>query len=92
MFGPRSCLCRTRDDVAEDANNGTGAHSILYGMSADHILEADVDFGDGMLKCGEHVNEKLSVNSDQLSVSSGQSSGGWGGVGDLREVCGGDKA
>src|SRR5512142_2510776 len=29
------------------ANNATGAHSILYGMTADHILSADVLMADG---------------------------------------------
>ncbi|HXF85521.1 MAG TPA: FAD-linked oxidase C-terminal domain-containing protein [Anaerolineales bacterium] len=31
------------------ANNATGAHSILYGMSADHLLEAEVILSDGSL-------------------------------------------
>ena len=35
-------------------NNATGAHSILYGMTADHLLEADVILSDGSLvKFGE---------------------------------------
>ncbi|HET9587750.1 MAG TPA: FAD-linked oxidase C-terminal domain-containing protein [Anaerolineales bacterium] len=32
------------------ANNATGAHSILYGMSADHLLSADVILSDGSLE------------------------------------------
>jgi len=31
-------------------NNATGSHSILYGMSADHLLSADVILGDGSLE------------------------------------------
>ncbi len=31
------------------ANNATGAHSIIYGMAADHILGAEVIFSDGTL-------------------------------------------
>ena len=31
-------------------NNATGAHSILYGMSADHLISADVILGDGTLE------------------------------------------
>ena len=31
------------------ANNATGAHSILYGMTADHLLSADVVMADGSL-------------------------------------------
>ena len=29
------------------ANNSTGSHSIMYGMTADHLLETDVFLGDG---------------------------------------------
>lgn len=29
------------------SNNSTGAHSVLYGMTADHVLEADVFLDDG---------------------------------------------
>ncbi|MEK7277144.1 MAG: FAD-binding oxidoreductase, partial [Chloroflexota bacterium] len=29
------------------ANNSTGAHSVLYGMTADHVLSADVILADG---------------------------------------------
>ncbi|MCK5430654.1 MAG: FAD-binding oxidoreductase, partial [Anaerolineales bacterium] len=31
------------------ANNATGAHSILYGMAADHLQDADVVLADGSL-------------------------------------------
>jgi FAD/FMN-containing dehydrogenase/Fe-S oxidoreductase len=31
------------------ANNATGAHSILYGMTADHLISADVIMADGSL-------------------------------------------
>ena len=31
-------------------NNATGAHSILYGMSADHLLSADIILGNGTLE------------------------------------------
>lgn len=31
------------------ANNATGAHSILYGMTADHVLAADVILADGSM-------------------------------------------
>ena len=29
------------------SNNSTGAHSILYGMTADHVLETNVILSDG---------------------------------------------
>jgi len=38
-------------------NNATGAHSILYGMSADHLFLADVILGDGTLETWD-VNGK----------------------------------
>src|SRR5919106_4366283 len=31
------------------ANNATGVHSLLYGMSADHLISADVIMADGSL-------------------------------------------
>jgi FAD/FMN-containing dehydrogenase len=41
------------------ANNATGAHSILYGMSADHLISADVIMADGSL--GTLVREVRSI-------------------------------
>jgi FAD/FMN-containing dehydrogenase/Fe-S oxidoreductase len=38
------------------ANNATGAHSIMYGMSADHLLGVDVILGDGSQACLEAVS------------------------------------
>jgi FAD/FMN-containing dehydrogenase len=33
------------------ANNSTGSHSILYGMTADHVLETRVILSDGTMTC-----------------------------------------
>ena len=42
-------------------NNATGAHSIFYGMSADHLLSADVILGDGTLETWDvNCKSKLS--------------------------------
>ena len=49
MFGPDPASAERATMGGVIANNGTGAHSIVYGMSADHILEADVILGDGLL-------------------------------------------
>ncbi len=49
MFGPDPASAERATMGGVIANNGTGAHSIVYGMSADHILEADVILGDGSL-------------------------------------------
>ncbi|MBV6399999.1 MAG: hypothetical protein CNIPEHKO_00280 [Anaerolineales bacterium] len=73
MFGPDPASAERATMGGVIANNATGAHSIVYGMSADHILEAEVMLGEGSLATWGEVNEKLSVKSDKLSVSSNQS-------------------
>ena len=73
MFGPDPASAERATMGGVIANNATGAHSIVYGMSADHILEAEVILGDGSLATWGEVNEKLSVKSDKLSVNSEQS-------------------
>lgn len=47
MFGPDPASAERATMGGVIANNAAGAHSIVYGMSADHILEADVILGDG---------------------------------------------
>ncbi|MCC6499919.1 MAG: FAD-binding protein [Anaerolineales bacterium] len=49
MFGPDPASAERATMGGVIANNATGAHSIVYGMSADHILEADVILGDGSI-------------------------------------------
>ncbi|HNN14651.1 MAG TPA: FAD-linked oxidase C-terminal domain-containing protein [Anaerolineales bacterium] len=49
MFGPDPASAERATLGGVIGNNATGAHSILYGMSADHLLEADVILGDGTL-------------------------------------------
>ncbi len=73
MFGPDPASGERATLGGMIANNSTGAHSIVYGVSADHILEADVILGDGTLATWGEVNEKLAVSGDKLSVSSAQS-------------------
>lgn len=48
-FGPDPASAERATMGGVIANNATGAHSILYGMSADHLLEADVILSDGSL-------------------------------------------
>jgi FAD/FMN-containing dehydrogenase len=48
-FGPDPASAERATMGGVIGNNATGAHSILYGMSADHLLEADVILGDGSL-------------------------------------------
>src|SRR3989304_9030820 len=50
MFGPAPSSAERAAMGGVIGNNATGAHSILYGMSADHLIEADVVLGDGFLE------------------------------------------
>ena len=66
MFGPDPASAERATMGGVIGNNATGAHSILYGMSADHLLEADVVLSDGSLeKWGMEDSEQLSVSSKQ---------------------------
>ena len=49
MFGPDPASAERATMGGVIGNNATGAHSILYGMSADHLIEADVVLSDGSL-------------------------------------------
>src|ERR1700690_3086952 len=49
QFGPDPASAERATMGGVIANNATGAHSILYGMTADHILSADVIHADGSL-------------------------------------------
>jgi FAD/FMN-containing dehydrogenase/Fe-S oxidoreductase len=46
MFGPDPASAERATMGGSIANNATGAHSILYGMAADHLVAADVIFAD----------------------------------------------
>ncbi|MBI5954522.1 MAG: FAD-binding protein [Chloroflexi bacterium] len=47
QFGPDPASAERATMGGILANNATGAHSILYGMAADHIVAADVVMADG---------------------------------------------
>jgi FAD/FMN-containing dehydrogenase/Fe-S oxidoreductase len=47
MFGPDPASADRATVGGSVANNATGAHSILYGMAADHVNSAEVIFADG---------------------------------------------
>jgi FAD/FMN-containing dehydrogenase len=49
MFGPDPASAERATIGGVVGNNATGAHSILYGMTADHLLSADVILADGSL-------------------------------------------
>jgi FAD/FMN-containing dehydrogenase/Fe-S oxidoreductase len=47
MYGPDPASVDRATMGGIIANNATGAHSLIYGMSADHLLSADVAMSDG---------------------------------------------
>ena len=49
MFGPDPASAERATMGGVIANNSTGAHSLLYGMTADHLISADVIMSDGSL-------------------------------------------
>jgi FAD/FMN-containing dehydrogenase/Fe-S oxidoreductase len=49
MFGPDPASAERATLGGVIGDNATGAHSILYGMTADHLLSADVLLSDGSL-------------------------------------------
>ena len=67
-FGPDPASAERATLGGVIANNATGAHSILYGMAADHIRSADVIMADGSLgNLGEiAIGEPPAAGSDTL--------------------------
>jgi FAD/FMN-containing dehydrogenase/Fe-S oxidoreductase len=49
QFGPDPASAERATAGGSLANNATGAHSILYGMCSDHILQAEVVLSDGQV-------------------------------------------
>jgi FAD/FMN-containing dehydrogenase/Fe-S oxidoreductase len=47
MYGPDPASADRATMGGVIANNGTGAHSLTYGMSADHLISAEVIMADG---------------------------------------------
>lgn len=70
MFGPDPASAERATMGGVIGNNATGAHSILYGMSADHLLEADVILGDGSLSKWGIVNGEWGMGKREAEVFS----------------------
>src|SRR5687767_610135 len=49
QYGPDPASAERATMGGVIANNATGAHSLLYGMSADHLISADAILADGSL-------------------------------------------
>lgn len=70
MFGPDPASAERATMGGVIGNNATGAHSIQYGMSADHLLEADVILGNGSLSKWGVGNGKLGIGNRELEIVS----------------------
>lgn len=68
MFGPDPASAERATLGGVIGNNATGAHSILYGMSADHLLAADTLMADGSPARWGAVAENFSPDGSQFSV------------------------
>ena len=68
-FGPDPASAERATMGGVIGNNATGAHSILYGMTADHLLSADVILGDGRLESWG-VTELSAISNQPWSVVS----------------------
>jgi len=69
-FGPDPASAERATMGGVIGNNATGAHSILYGMSADHLLEADVILGDGSLSKWGMRNGRFGAANRELEIIS----------------------
>lgn len=72
MFGPDPASAERATLGGIIGNNATGAHSIVYGMTADHLISADVILSDGSLSTwgGEENSEFRIQNSELLKAVS----------------------
>lgn len=70
MFGPDPASAERATMGGVIGNNATGAHSILYGMSADHLLEAEVILSDGSLSKWGIRNQELGIRNRESNIVS----------------------
>jgi FAD/FMN-containing dehydrogenase/Fe-S oxidoreductase len=69
-FGPDPASAERATIGGVVGNNATGAHSILYGMAADHLLSADVILADGSLATMGEIPAEGELSGDQQSLYS----------------------
>lgn len=67
-FGPDPASAERATLGGVIGNNATGAHSILYGMTADHLVSAEVILSDGSLATFGERSEKGAKSSDRYSA------------------------
>lgn len=66
-FGPDPASAERATLGGVIGNNATGAHSILYGMSADHLLEAEVLLSDGSVVRFDDSIPSTRISNTRLS-------------------------
>src|SRR5687768_15011892 len=64
QYGPDPASAERATMGGVIANNATGAHSLLYGMSVDHLISADVIMADGSLAT---LGERSTLDNSRLS-------------------------
>lgn len=69
MFGPDPASAERATMGGVIGNNATGAHSILYGMTADHLVSADVIMSDGSLATWCALDDSM---QEQVESSGGR--------------------
>src|SRR3972149_4076341 len=65
QYGPDPASAERATMGGVIANNATGAHSLLYGMSADHLISAEVIMADGSLAT---LGERSTIDNSQISI------------------------
>ncbi len=77
QFGPDPASAERATMGGSLSNNATGAHSIIYGMAADHLLSASVILSDGSL-CDfgsvplEHARKLAGISDEADRISSAE--------------------
>lgn len=66
QFGPDPASAERATVGGSLSNNASGAHSIVYGMAADHLLSADVALSDGSLATFAERSIPLSLTPSSL--------------------------
>lgn len=67
QFGPDPASAERATLGGVIGNNATGAHSILYGMTADHLLSADVILSDGSLAVFGEMDTRSSIFEPRIT-------------------------